>query len=258
MTTKHIAVPALVFNGVEIHDRNEMLCLTDMWKAQGSDPARQPSNWLGSADAKRFIETLDVLEPGNSGVQTKRGGRGVGGVTWAHWQIGLAYAKYLSPEFHMWCNTVVRERMEGKPASGISPDVLEMIERTNGICRKLIHKVTLLENGAHFQTILPAMVESALLEAGHVVSTDYKPALQVLIDKKVPVKRRRAFSQKCSARLRRFALTTGKPPRLSRETSRYLFHVDTIRDWLDHEGNALISGHISALAGQGVLPFRKK
>jgi len=81
VTTNHIAVPALVFNGVEIHDRNEMLCLTDMWKAQGSDPARQPSNWLGSADAKRFVETLDVLEPGNSGVQTKRGGRGIGGAT---------------------------------------------------------------------------------------------------------------------------------------------------------------------------------
>jgi len=38
---------------------------------------------------------------------------------------------------------------------------------------------------------------------------------------------------------------------------RYLFHVDTIRDWLDHEGNALISGHVADLAGQGVLPFKK-
>lgn len=38
--------------------------------------------------------------------------KGKGGATFAHWQIGLAYAKYLSPEFHMWCNEVVRERME--------------------------------------------------------------------------------------------------------------------------------------------------
>ncbi|WP_127089060.1 KilA-N domain-containing protein [Aquabacter cavernae] len=35
--------------------------------------------------------------------------RGKGGGTYAHWQIGLAYAKYLSPEFHMWRNTAVRE-----------------------------------------------------------------------------------------------------------------------------------------------------
>jgi hypothetical protein len=40
--------------------------------------------------------------------------RGKGGGTFAHWQIGLAYAKYLSPEFHMWCNEVVRERMEAR------------------------------------------------------------------------------------------------------------------------------------------------
>jgi hypothetical protein len=39
---------------------------------------------------------------------------GRNGGTWAHWQIALAYAKYLSPEFHMWCNTVVRAHMEGR------------------------------------------------------------------------------------------------------------------------------------------------
>jgi hypothetical protein len=32
------------------------------------------------------------------------------GGTYAHWQIALAYAKYLSPEFHIWCNEVVRDR----------------------------------------------------------------------------------------------------------------------------------------------------
>ncbi|MEN6631786.1 MAG: KilA-N domain-containing protein, partial [Candidatus Polarisedimenticolia bacterium] len=71
MTTNDIASKALVYNGAVIRDRNEMLSLTDMWKAQGADPARQPANWLASADAKRFIETLNVLEPGNSGVQSR-------------------------------------------------------------------------------------------------------------------------------------------------------------------------------------------
>lgn len=119
-----------------------------------------------------------------------------------------------------------------------------------GIVKDVVHK--------QLAEIVPAMVEGALLEGGHVVSTEYKPALQVLIDKKVPAKRRRAFSQKCSARLRRFALTTDKPPRLSRETNRYLYHVDTIRDWLEQEGNSLISSHMAGLAGQGVLPFKKR
>lgn len=48
--------------------------------------------------------TLDV---GHTHISTKRG---VNGVTFAHWQIAMAYAKYLSPEFHVWCSTVVRER----------------------------------------------------------------------------------------------------------------------------------------------------
>lgn len=142
MTTNHIAVPALVFNGVEIHDRSEKLSLTDMWRAAGSDHAREPAKWLASADAARFIEAVAVIL-GNSEdemVKTVRGGRTPG--TWAHWQIALAYAKYLSPEFHMQCNVVIRERMEGKPSGGLPPEVLEMIRRDDGISRMLAHKVT--------------------------------------------------------------------------------------------------------------------
>lgn len=142
MTSNHIAVPALVFNGVEIHDRSEKLSLTDMWRAAGSDHAREPAKWLSSADAARFIEAVAVIL-GNSEdemVKTVRGGRTPG--TWAHWQIALAYAKYLSPEFHMQCNVVIRERMEGKPSGGLPPEVLEMIRRDGGISRMLAHKVT--------------------------------------------------------------------------------------------------------------------
>ena len=34
------------------------------------------------------------------------------GSTYAHWQIALAYAKYLDPELHIWCNEVVVDRFE--------------------------------------------------------------------------------------------------------------------------------------------------
>jgi hypothetical protein len=134
MTANNITTQTLVYNGEIIRDKGEHIALTDMWRAHGSDPARQPSNWLASADAKNFIE---VLNPGNSGIMSKRG---KGGGTYAHWQIALAYAKYLSPEFHMWCNDVVRERMGGKPAP-----TNEMIVRTDGISRMLAKKVTGIE-----------------------------------------------------------------------------------------------------------------
>jgi hypothetical protein len=50
------------------------------------------------------------------------------GATWAHWQIGLAYAKYLSPEFHAWCNEVVRAHMEGR-GSFLETRLLEAARR---------------------------------------------------------------------------------------------------------------------------------
>lgn len=237
----------LVYNGVEIHDRGEMLCLTDMWKAGRSPSGRGPADWLALSSVKEFMACVDAsYNAGKSGILTKKGKNGG---TYAHWQIGLSYAKYLSPEFHVWCNSVVRAHMEGR----LAPQHLVLDEEARmvigGIVKSVLH--------AQLTNVIPAMVEGAMLEGGHVVSTDYKPALQVLIDKKVPARKRRAFSQKVSARLRRFALETDKPPRLSRETNRYLFHVDTIRDWLAHEGNALIAEHVAAQAGQGVLPFKR-
>ena len=140
------ALPALIFNGVEIHDRNEMLCLTDMWRAAGAVEAKRPSNWTRKEGAE-FIEHVSlILNVPHGHIQTQRGGSGAGrGATFAHWQIGLAYAKYLSPEFHMWCNTVVRERMEGpalRREAHLPPEVLEMIRRDDGISRMLAHKVT--------------------------------------------------------------------------------------------------------------------
>lgn len=108
------AVAPLAYNGIAIRDRDGKLNLTDMWKAAGKDPARQPAEWLRSADAKRFKDFLaETLFLGDSQelVGTKTG---PDGGTWAHWQLGLAYAKYLSPPFHAWGNQVIRDRMEGK------------------------------------------------------------------------------------------------------------------------------------------------
>lgn len=248
---------ALVFNGVEIHDRNEMLCLTDMWKAQGSPANMEPYNWERKEGAS-FIEAVALSHnlPVEQ-VMTKK--RGKSGATWGHWQAGIAYAKYLSHDFHMWANSVVRERMEGKPASAIPGDVVEMIERTNGIVKKLNHKVTLLEKGGHLENVLahmlPAAVEREMLKGGLHLSREYDPAIDVLKEHKVPPKGRRAFAQRCSAQMRRLSVELGRAPRLSSETGRYLFHVDVIRVWLERGGKALITAHIAAVRGQGVLPF---
>ena len=129
---------ALVYAGSPIAERDEMLSLTDMWTAarrkhveDGGDPgyfeSRRPSDWRILPEAKRFIAALaQSTNAGKSGIgliEAARGGKTPG--TYAHWQIGLAYAQYLSADFHMWCNTVVRQHMEG--IAGPAPVVVPLV-----------------------------------------------------------------------------------------------------------------------------------
>ena len=105
----------LTFGGVAIRDRDQQVSLTDMWKAAGSNPARKPTHWLRSEAAHNFIAFVAQNERVAES-QLVVVVRGDGGCTWAHWQVAMAYAKYLSPEFHAWCNSVVREHMEARGA----------------------------------------------------------------------------------------------------------------------------------------------
>ncbi|MFG1283406.1 KilA-N domain-containing protein [Xanthobacter autotrophicus] len=260
MTTHHIAVPALVFNGVEIHARNEMLCLTDMWKAQGSDPARQAANWLASAEARNFIEALNDLNPGNSGVMAKKGKNGG---TYAHWQIGLAYAKYLSPEFHMWCNTVVRERMEGKPQH----NVLVLDEAAKGIIGNIVKNCAGLVIREQLAEMAPAIVSQFLPTAVAGYIADHNLALadgltagEVCDLAKVATSYPRGVSGRVSARLTKFCQRNGERPRISRlgRVRAQLFPTHLVRDWLDVEGRALIRRWIDEKKGQGALKLVPK
>ena len=85
-------------NGVSVRnsDNGEFYCLTDMWKACGSDPNKKPADWQRKEGAP-FIEFIEENLKVPSGhielIRVVRGGNDPG--TWAHWQIALAYAKYL-------------------------------------------------------------------------------------------------------------------------------------------------------------------
>lgn len=111
---KNTSLTRLVYNGEVIHDRGEMLNLTDMWRSKGSPENREPFNWARKEGAS-FIEAVSVAHNlPDSQVMTKK--RGKSGGTWAHWQVGLAYAKYLDHDLHMWVNTAAREKMERRRA----------------------------------------------------------------------------------------------------------------------------------------------
>ena len=90
-----------------------MLNLTDMWRAAGCPEYRRPIHWLVLEETPRFrahaethwtepdepvspnIIQDDIIRLDPDGfVATARGRHGG---TWAHWQLALAYARYLSP-----------------------------------------------------------------------------------------------------------------------------------------------------------------
>lgn len=116
----------MLFRGTRIGMRGapgaEELCLTDMWRANGADPAKRPVNWLGSKQARDlrvFLAESQGVENSDSLVSAENGDprAGIGGSTWAHWQLAFAYAKYLSPAFHAWVNQAAREKMTGRSAA---------------------------------------------------------------------------------------------------------------------------------------------
>ena len=121
-------IDSLSYQGTPIRRRGTMLNLTDMWQAADRPANRRPSDWLLLEETRRFrahagTHWTEPDEPvaanaGHTGIwhldtdgfiATVRGHQGG---TWGHWQLALAYARYLAPAFHLWCNTVVRAAME--------------------------------------------------------------------------------------------------------------------------------------------------
>jgi KilA-N domain len=111
------------YKGHEIDFSHDMVNLTQMWRACGKVHHKKPNYWLKTDSTKELIEALqDVLKVRISGfLQTKRGAKGG---TFAHWQLAIAYAQFLSSRFQLFCGALVRNRFEeiGDPELGITCD----------------------------------------------------------------------------------------------------------------------------------------
>lgn len=243
----------LVYNGEVIRDRGEMVSLTDMWKAAGADDAKRPANWARKEGAD-FIAHIGLVLNVPEG-HIIRGTRGRNGATFAHWQIALAYAKYLSPEFHMWCNVVVRERMDGSARSSLPANVAEQIERSFGIARMLAHKVAGLE-----QTIesLTGHVNGLILAADpRVAALEYVSVRQLLDEAKAIQKGRNGVNRRIGYDLRNRALMTTPPIALRRcpHSGVWLYPRAFADAYMREHGNGLVREHNDRQKGQGVIQF---
>jgi hypothetical protein len=100
------------FHGIQIaFEGKEQVSLTDLWKAAGSPASQDVEHWFRNDSTHKFINSVaQKLNTPKSGVlKTKRG---KSGGTWAHWQIALSYAQYLSPELHMFVNQCFVDRVQ--------------------------------------------------------------------------------------------------------------------------------------------------
>lgn len=101
--------PTLILGGTPVRtNETKLVSLNDIYNAacaQGiADGKRDPRRWK-LQDGAQFIEVV----AGALNVPLRdiyQATKGKGGGTFAHWQIALAYAKYLSPQLHMQVNEV--------------------------------------------------------------------------------------------------------------------------------------------------------
>lgn len=245
----NLQVARLNYQGHMIADKGDKLSLTDMWKAAGSDDSKRPTRWLESKPVQEFIEVV----AGNVGISDIiSAGRGRNGATFAHWQVGLAYAKYLSPEFHMWCNTQVRAVMEGKVPSAIPADVIEMLRRTDGIAKMLAHKVTEIEKT--LPIVIDQMMEARIAADPRVAVVSYVSVKQILEnDYKVPSKGRRSIQRKVFIRLSNYCLVNGIKAFKCAHSGTWLFPPHEVSAFVREHCSGLIRLHLDKIKGQGNL-----
>lgn len=85
-----------------------LVSLTDLFKAAQAagqaDGKRDPRRWKDEAGQEFIAVVAGALNVPSADIY--KATKGKGGGTFAHWQIALAYAKYLSPALHMQVNQV--------------------------------------------------------------------------------------------------------------------------------------------------------
>lgn len=103
------AVRIFQYNGTDItfnSGQSVMVNATQMAKPFGKRPAK----WLELPSTKEFLAKLTEVRKSDIGfVRTEKGGNLGGGGTWMHEDVALEFARWLSPEFAIWCNDRIKE-----------------------------------------------------------------------------------------------------------------------------------------------------
>lgn len=156
--------PVLNFGEALVHLDGDFVSLTDLWRAAGANPNKKPVEWLSHDGTKEFVScvaaTTKVAQDHFEAIRTVRGGNNPG--TWGHWQVALAYARYLSPKFHVRTNEIIRAYLDGRLAAApANNQVIALLQEQGRTVNLLVEQMAALQaDQAHLRSVL-AKVEAA-------------------------------------------------------------------------------------------------
>ncbi len=148
---------ALTINGKPVKTNADgLISLTDLFNIAchggDADGKRDPRRWKDEAGQDFIAAVAQSLNVPAADIY--KATKGKGGGTFAHWQIALAYAKYLSPALHMQVNEVYARFVTGDItlAADISDratpeDNLWLAKRIDGKLARIKFTDTLQQHG---------------------------------------------------------------------------------------------------------------
>jgi hypothetical protein len=106
---------------IDLNCDDKLVDLTGLWETAGSPANKKPNDWRDTNNGHEFIVALEknlkvsldkILKIEKKGRKTN---------LWGHWQIALAYSKYLDPQLHIQVNEWVRQYLgeEKNPELGV-------------------------------------------------------------------------------------------------------------------------------------------
>lgn len=153
------------YQGTDVTFRNEkgylMVNATQMAKPFN----KQPSDWTKTKSSQKFINSLSVVRKifGTDLINVSQGGDTQG--TWMHEDVALEFARWLSPEFAIWCNDCVKKLItEGKVELQQSTQPLSQLQILQQSVQMLVEQEKRLESVEN---------EVKLIKAQTTTQTDY-------------------------------------------------------------------------------------
>ncbi len=86
--------------------------LTEIHRASGKSSTYKPIQWIRKEGSTFLASQQEKVPVGHLLIRSEKGRNGG---TFAHWQIGMEYARYLSPDLAAVCNQIVKDFVDAKP-----------------------------------------------------------------------------------------------------------------------------------------------